>query len=234
MGVFILILLLLAAMAGVLGAVLKATLVIVLSLVLAVILLAWIGALRLARPGSPWDRHRYDPARHEQASGRAARFDSRWYPLLDHVSDIIVVAEGNPRPGLATFHLTPLSGRAEAATRIRLAATQNIVACVNRAGLTVVDTVIEQLAASEAVLTPDEKELGVAIVDIGGGTTDLAIFERGSLWHTGVVGIGGRDDVFAGAEVVQEVACGKRVGEVAFRAKLLEGGHGLIEMSVRH
>ena len=45
----------------------------------------------------------------------------------DHVSEIIVVAEGNPRPGLATFHLTPLSGRAEAATRIRLAATQNIV-----------------------------------------------------------------------------------------------------------
>src|SRR4051812_30799566 len=70
-------------------------------------------------------------------------------------------------------------------------ATQNIVACVNRAGLSVVDTAIEQLAASEAVLTPDEKELGVALLDIGGGTTDLAIFERGSLWHTGVVGIGG-------------------------------------------
>ena len=70
-------------------------------------------------------------------------------------------------------------------------ATQNIVACVNRAGISVVDTVIEQLAASEAVLMPDEKELGVAIVDIGGGTTDLAIFERGSLWHTGVIGIGG-------------------------------------------
>ena len=45
----------------------------------------------------------------------------------DYVSDIIVIAEGNPRPGLATFHLTPLAGRAEAATRIRLAATQNIV-----------------------------------------------------------------------------------------------------------
>src|SRR3954463_10088511 len=70
-------------------------------------------------------------------------------------------------------------------------ATQNVVACVNRAGLTVIDTVIEQLAASEAVLTPDEKELGVALVDIGGGTTDIAIYERGSLWHTGVVGIGG-------------------------------------------
>jgi cell division protein FtsA len=62
---------------------------------------------------------------------------------------------------------------------------------VNRAGVTVVDTVIEQLAAAEAVLTPDEKELGVALVDIGGGTADLAIFERGSLWHTGVVAIGG-------------------------------------------
>src|SRR5690348_7324869 len=45
----------------------------------------------------------------------------------DHVSDILVVSEGNPRPGLATFHLTPMSGRAEAATRIRLGATQNIV-----------------------------------------------------------------------------------------------------------
>ena len=70
-------------------------------------------------------------------------------------------------------------------------ATQNVVACVNRAGISVVETVIAQLAASEAVLTPDEKELGVALVDIGGGTTDLAIFERGSLWHTGVIGIGG-------------------------------------------
>jgi cell division protein FtsA len=47
------------------------------------------------------------------------------------------------------------------------------------------DTVIEQLAASEAVLTPDEKSWAWRCVDIGGGTTDLAIFERGSLWHTG-------------------------------------------------
>ena len=60
-----------------------------------------------------------------------------------------------------------------------VSSTQNIVACVNRAGVQVVDTVIEQLAAAEAVLTPDEKELGVALVDIGGGTVDLAIFERG-------------------------------------------------------
>ncbi len=69
--------------------------------------------------------------------------------------------------------------------------TQNIVACVNRARVTVVDTVLEQLAAAEAVLTPDEKELGVAFVDIGGGTTDFAIFERGSLWHTGSTPLGG-------------------------------------------
>jgi cell division protein FtsA len=72
-----------------------------------------------------------------------------------------------------------------------MSSTQNIIACVNRAGVTVADTVIEQLAASEAVLSPDEKELGVALVDIGGGTADIAIYERGSLWHTGVVAIGG-------------------------------------------
>src|SRR5262249_10266200 len=68
---------------------------------------------------------------------------------------------------------------------------QNMIACVNRAGVEVVETVLEQLAASEAVLTADEKELGVAIVDIGGGTTDFAVFERGSLWHTGVLAVGG-------------------------------------------
>src|ERR1044072_2975349 len=72
-----------------------------------------------------------------------------------------------------------------------VSSTQNLIACVNRAGVTVADTVIEQLAASEAVLTQDEKELGVALVDIGGGTADLAIFERGSLWHTGVIAVGG-------------------------------------------
>jgi cell division protein FtsA len=72
-----------------------------------------------------------------------------------------------------------------------ISSTQNVVACVNRAGVAVADTVIEQLAAAEAVLTPDEKELGVAVVDIGGGTADLAIYERGSLWHTGVVAVGG-------------------------------------------
>ena len=69
--------------------------------------------------------------------------------------------------------------------------TQNLIACVNRAGVAVQDTILEQLAANESVLTSDERELGVALVDVGGGTTNFAIFERGSLWHTGVVAIGG-------------------------------------------
>ncbi len=72
-----------------------------------------------------------------------------------------------------------------------ISAQQNIIACVNRAGVNVSGMVIEQLAASESVLTQDEKDLGVALVDIGGGTADIAIFERGSLWHTGVVPVGG-------------------------------------------
>ena len=69
--------------------------------------------------------------------------------------------------------------------------TQNVVACVNRAGVAVASTVLGQLAAAEAVLTSDEKELGVALVDIGGGTTDFAVFERGSVWHTGGIPLGG-------------------------------------------
>ena len=69
--------------------------------------------------------------------------------------------------------------------------TQNIVSCVNKSGVRVVETVLEQLAAAEAVLTSDEKELGVALVDVGGGTTDFAVYERGSLWQTGAVMIGG-------------------------------------------
>src|SRR3989338_7519825 len=68
---------------------------------------------------------------------------------------------------------------------------QNIIKCCNRAGLNVCDIVLEQLASAEATLSQDEKELGVALVDIGGGTTDIAIFARGSLIHTGVLSLGG-------------------------------------------
>jgi cell division protein FtsA len=67
----------------------------------------------------------------------------------------------------------------------------NIVTCANRAGMLVSGIVAEQLAASESILTDDEKELGVALVDIGGGTTAIAIFEHGSVWHTSVIAVGG-------------------------------------------
>jgi len=70
-------------------------------------------------------------------------------------------------------------------------AIQNIVKSCSRAGLTVNDLVLQPLASSRAVLTSEEQELGVVVVDIGGGTTDLAFFLEGSLWHTEVLPIGG-------------------------------------------
>jgi cell division protein FtsA len=70
-------------------------------------------------------------------------------------------------------------------------AIQNIVKSCSRAGLHVNDLVLQPLASSRAVLTSEEQELGVVVVDIGGGTTDLAFFLEGSLWHTEVLPIGG-------------------------------------------
>ncbi|MEW6380429.1 MAG: cell division protein FtsA [bacterium] len=72
-----------------------------------------------------------------------------------------------------------------------ITSAQNIIKSVNRAGLEVKDIILEQLASSEATLTHDEKELGVAVIDIGGGTTDLAIFVDGSIRHTAVISLGG-------------------------------------------
>src|SRR5512143_272406 len=72
-----------------------------------------------------------------------------------------------------------------------VAVTQNIVTCANKAGIEVVQLVLEQFAAAEAVLTPDEKELGIALIDIGGGTTEIAIYHKGSIAHTAVIPIGG-------------------------------------------
>lgn len=84
------------------------------------------------------------------------------------------------------------------------ASTQNVVTCVNRVGVAVVDTVLGQIAAGDAVLTDDEKSLGVALVDIGGGTTDFAIYEKGSLWHTGAL-------PFGGEHIANDVAVGLRM-----------------------
>ena len=68
---------------------------------------------------------------------------------------------------------------------------QNVVKSVNRVGLDVDEIVLEQIASSEAVLSDDEKDLGVALLDIGGGTTDIAIFYEGSIKHTAVIPVGG-------------------------------------------
>jgi cell division protein FtsA len=68
---------------------------------------------------------------------------------------------------------------------------QNIIKCANRAGLDVCDIVLESLASSEAVLSSEERNLGVALIDFGGGTTDMAIFSRGAIKHTSVLALGG-------------------------------------------
>ncbi|MBM4180419.1 MAG: cell division protein FtsA [Betaproteobacteria bacterium] len=72
-----------------------------------------------------------------------------------------------------------------------VSAAQNIVKCVRRCGLEVKDLVLQPLASSHAVLNDDEKDLGVCIVDIGGGTTDIAVFTRGAIQHVAVIPIAG-------------------------------------------
>ncbi len=96
--------------------------------------------------------------------------------------------------------------RLEAKVHIVTAAVtsaQNIVKCVNKAGLDVQDIVLEQLASSESVLSSDEKELGVAMIDIGGGTSDMAIFFQGAIKHTAVLTI-------AGSQMTNDIAIGLR------------------------
>ena len=72
-----------------------------------------------------------------------------------------------------------------------VSAAQNIVKCVRRCGLEVNDLILQPLASSVAVLTEDEKELGVCLVDVGGGTTDIAVFREGAIRHTAVIPIAG-------------------------------------------
>jgi cell division protein FtsA len=82
-------------------------------------------------------------------------------------------------------------------------AAQNIEKCVRRCGLEVDDIILEQLASSHAILTEDEKELGVCVVDIGGGTTDIAVFTGGAIRHTAVIPI-------AGDQVTNDIAMALR------------------------
>ncbi|MGB2868723.1 MAG: cell division protein FtsA [Bacteroidota bacterium] len=88
-------------------------------------------------------------------------------------------------------------------------AAQNIYKCVQRAGLQVNDMVLEPLASSYAVLDDEEKEVGVALLDIGGGTTDLAVFEERTIRHTAVIGIAGKkvtDDIRKGFGILTDQA----------------------------
>jgi len=84
-----------------------------------------------------------------------------------------------------------------------VSAAQNIIKCVRRCGLEVDDLILEQLSSSNAVLSDDEKELGVCLVDIGGGTTDIAVFTEGSIRHTAVIPI-------AGDQVTNDIAVAMR------------------------
>lgn len=82
-------------------------------------------------------------------------------------------------------------------------AAQNIEKCIRRCGLETDEIILEQLASSYSVLTEDEKELGVCLIDIGGGTTDIAIFTEGAIRHTGVIPI-------AGDQVTNDIAMALR------------------------
>ena len=110
--------------------------------------------------------------------------------------------------------------RLEAKVHIVTAAVssaQNIIKCANRAGLNVVDIVLQQLASSEAVLSPDERDLGVAMVDIGGGTTDIAVFSEGSIVHTAVLSLGGN-------HLTNDIAVGLRTPTA--EAEIIKCKHG--------
>lgn len=72
-----------------------------------------------------------------------------------------------------------------------LTSIQNLRTCIERAGIEIEDVFLNQIAAATSTLTPDEQELGVGLIDIGGGTTEVAIYERGSLWYTSIVPLGG-------------------------------------------
>ncbi len=98
-----------------------------------------------------------------------------------------------------------------------VSSAQNIIKCCAKTGLTVSDIVLEPLASAEAVLAEEEKELGVALVDIGGGTTDVAIFSNGAIQHTSVIPLGGN-------HLTNDIAVGLRTPmQEAERIKMRHG-----------
>jgi cell division protein FtsA len=99
-----------------------------------------------------------------------------------------------------------------------VSAAQNIVKCVRRCGLDVNDLILQPLASSRAVLSEDEKDLGVCLVDIGGGTTDLAIFTHGAIRHTAVIPI-------AGDQITNDIAMALRTPTA--EAETIKRRHGV-------
>lgn len=91
----------------------------------------------------------------------------------------------------------------------QIAAAKNIYKCVTRANLEASDLILEPLASAEAVLSKEEKEAGVALIDIGGGTTDIAIFQEGIIRHTAVIALGGdiiTEDIKEGCSIIKDQA----------------------------
>jgi cell division protein FtsA len=117
---------------------------------------------------------------------------------------------------------------------------QNLIKCIRSIGIDIEDLVLEPLASSEAILTPDEKEVGVVLADIGGGTTDIAVFKEGSIWHTSILPVAGYQltrDVSIGLGLPFDVAeeMKKRYGSVmpVYESKaedtaaISQDGHGV-------
>jgi len=104
-----------------------------------------------------------------------------------------------------------------------VSAAQNIVKCVRRCGLEVNDLILQPLASSLAVLTEDEKELGVVLIDIGGGTTDIAIYSQGSIRHTAVIPI-------AGDQITNDIAMALRTPTI--EAEDLKIYHGVAKQDM--
>jgi cell division protein FtsA len=105
-----------------------------------------------------------------------------------------------------------------------VSAAQNIVKCVRRCGLEANDIILEQLASSHAVLTEDEKDLGVCLIDIGGGTTDIAVFLEGAIQYTAVIPI-------AGDQVTNDIAMALRTPTKAAESIKLTHGSALPELA---
>lgn len=105
-----------------------------------------------------------------------------------------------------------------------VSAAQNIIKCIRRCGLQVDDVILEQLASSQSVLDDDEKDLGVCLVDIGGGTTDIAIFTDGAIRHTAVIPI-------AGDQVTNDIAVALRTPTHAAEEIKKKYGCALIQLA---